>query len=112
MSVLSLHNRIWQYNTLNSVIPVPSPPITSLSQNFPNPFSESTVIGYSVAGHEHVKIEVYDLLGAKVKTLVDETLSSGYYSVPFSNETLADGIYYCRMICGDVNQVVKMISIK
>jgi len=100
-----------KYETINSVIPE-SPVVAGLSQNFPNPFSNETTIGYGVSGYEKVTIEVFDLLGAKVKTLVNENVKAGYYEVKFSTAGLSDGVYYCRMTTGEINQVVKMISIK
>jgi len=96
---------------LNS-IGINDPINEGLSQNFPNPFDESTIINYAIAGNQHVKIEVFNVIGEKISTLVDETLTPGYYSVPFTNEKFTDGIYYCRMITGEMNQVIKMISIK
>ncbi|MBL0341989.1 MAG: S8 family serine peptidase [Bacteroidetes bacterium] len=98
-----------KYATLNSIIQLPAF-VTALSQNFPNPFANSTTINYSVGGKEKVVIEVYDVLGNIVRTLVDQTLQSGSYSVNFSASGLADGVYYCRMISGDINQVVRMIK--
>jgi Secretion system C-terminal sorting domain len=100
-----------KYEALSSVISV-APLNPGLSQNFPNPFSGTTTIGYTISGYEKVTIEVFDLLGSKVKTLVDESLSTGYYTVPFSTEGLSDGVYYCRMTSGDLVQVIKMISIQ
>ncbi len=98
-----------KYTTLNS-IETPVSLIAGLSQNFPNPFSVSTTLNYTVSGNDLVKIEIFDVLGNKVRTLVNDVLSVGKYEVKFPANGLADGIYFCRMINGDLNQVVRMIK--
>ena len=54
--------------------------------------------------------ELYDVVGHIVKTLVNEVKSEGTYSIEFSSAGLADGVYYCRMINGNINQVIRMIK--
>jgi len=73
-----------------------------LSQNYPNPFNQSTKIEFTLAHSGFVSLNIYDLLGRKVKTLVSENLSSGYKSVLWdgrndSGEEVASGIYFYRM---------------
>ena len=101
-----------KYNTLSVPVPLEPVPANVLYQNFPNPFSLSTTIGYAVSNYEKVTLEIYNVLGAKVATLVDDVLPAGYYTVPFSTFGLGDGIYYCRMVCGDYSSVVKMTAMK
>ena len=68
-----------------------------LHQNYPNPFNPVTFIGFDVPGRGHVTLTVFDLLGRKVATLVDEVKPVGSYAVPFNAIGLASGIYFYRM---------------
>ena len=98
-----------KYYTLNAVFPVDAP-MGGLSQNFPNPFTESTTINYAVTSANKVTIEIYDVLGAKVSTLVEGDLSPGYYSVPFSGTGISKGVYYCKMTSGDYSRVISLVK--
>ena len=66
----------------------------SLSQNYPNPFNPATVINYSLPAAGHVSLKVYDVLGRKVSTLVNENQNSGKHVVNFNGSGLASGIYF------------------
>ena len=78
------------------------PPEFILSQNYPNPFNQSTKIEFTLAHSGFVSLNMYDILGRKVKTLVGEELSSGYKSVLWdgrndSGEEVVSGIYFYRI---------------
>jgi hypothetical protein len=75
-----------------------------LSQNVPNPFSRSTTIDYELIENGMTTLEVYDSIGRKVKTLVNENQKAGKYSVVFYAENLPDGIYF--YILKSFNKVV------
>ncbi len=98
-----------KYATLNTIVPLHEL-IPSLSQNFPNPFKESTTIQYTVTGNNAVIIELFDVVGQKVRTLVDAVQQEGDYSINVSGNGLGDGVYYCRMITGELNQVIRLIK--
>ncbi len=66
-------------------------------QNYPNPFSETTTIRYSLPGPMHVRLRVYDVLGREVATLVNERQGSGVYEVPFEANSLPGGVYFYRI---------------
>lgn len=73
-----------------------------LSQNYPNPFNQSTQIGFVLKESGLTTLMIYDLLGRKVKTLVEEELSSGYKSVLWdgkndSGENVGSGVYFYRL---------------
>jgi hypothetical protein len=89
----------------------------SLSQNYPNPFNPSTTIEYSLPNSENVKIEIYDLLGRLVKTLVNETKIAGKYSVIWNGEdnsgkTVSSGVYLYRLYSGSQIITKKLNLIK
>ena len=83
-----------------------------LGQNYPNPFNPSTRISYQVAVPGHVELSVYNALGQKVRTLVDEDKGTGKYQVTLEAHTLASGIYYYRLKSGLKIKTQKMILIK
>jgi len=82
-----------------------------LSQNFPNPFNPSTVIKYSIPVSGHVSLQVFDVLGRLVETLVDETKSAGEYSLEFKTN-LSSGVYYYTLKSGSFTETKKMTVIK
>jgi aminopeptidase N len=95
----------------------------SLQQNFPNPFNNSSIIGYIVPGTvpgtdapAGVKLTVYDLLGRKVATLVDENQPPGEYFTRFDGTGRASGVYFYRLEIhsggGSASAVRKMIFVK
>jgi len=83
-----------------------------LHQNFPNPFNPVTNISYSLTKKEFVKVKVTDISGKEIKTLVNQIQTAGNYSVRFSGEGLASGIYYYSIEAGDFKQTRKMILLK
>jgi hypothetical protein len=88
-----------------------------LSQNYPNPFNPTTRIDYGLPQSEHVTIAVYNINGQKVRTLVDEMMPAGQYSVMWdatsdSGDRVASGIYLYRFSAGEVTQSKKMTLVK
>lgn len=90
-----------------------------LNQNFPNPFNPNTTISYRLADLNHVSLKVYDIRGNEAGTLVNEIQKPGGYSVDFSGENLASGIYFYKIIIssGDFSKIKysetrKMILLK
>jgi hypothetical protein len=84
----------------------------SLSQNYPNPFNPSTVIEFALPKDAHVTLEVYNILGQKVMTLVDEVQPAGYHSVKFDGTNLASGMYLYRLATGQQTFLKKLLLIK
>jgi len=91
-----------------------NPAEMSLRQNYPNPFNPSTTIRFDVpAGtHQSVVIEVFDVLGRAVKTLVNERTTAGSHSVQFDATGLPSGVYFCRMQAGEFSQTRRMMLMK
>jgi PKD repeat protein len=84
----------------------------SLYQNYPNPFNPSTVIKYSVAEETLVTLNVYNILGTKVATLVNEKKTPGFYELNFGGEKLPSGVYVYRIEAGNFTASKKMLLIK
>jgi hypothetical protein len=84
----------------------------ALHQNYPNPFNPSTKISYSLLNSAQVKLEVYDVLGAKIATLVNQLQTAGSYKVDFDGSKLASGMYIYQL--STPNQVLtkKMMLLK
>ncbi len=83
-----------------------------LEQNYPNPFNPSTTINYSVAEQGPVNLEIYNIVGQKVATLVNANQPVGNYSVKFDAGKLASGIYLYRIITNNYVKTMKMSLIK
>ena len=89
----------------------------ALSQNYPNSFNQSTKIEFTLAKSGFVSLNIYDILGRKVKTLVSEHLSSGYKSVLWDGKNkegkeVASGIYFYRISAGGLEDTKRMILMK
>ena len=83
-----------------------------ISQNYPNPFNPTTTIEYSVPKTGFINILVYNILGQKVATLVDEVKSVGNYKIQWNAQGLASGIYVYRLKSDSKVMTKKMILIK
>ncbi|NQT26821.1 T9SS type A sorting domain-containing protein [candidate division KSB1 bacterium] len=84
-----------------------------LSQNYPNPFNPSTNISYSIPNSGFVILKVYDILGRKIKTIVNEFQNANTYSVNFDASKLSSGIYFYQLEMGnEYLERKKMIVIK
>jgi len=83
-----------------------------LNQNYPNPFNPTTTIIYSLAKEGNVKLTVYNAIGSKVSTIVNEYKPAGSYSVQFNGSNLASGIYLYRLESGNYSATKKFIMLK
>ncbi len=88
-----------------------------LAQNYPNPFNPSTKIDFSLPEESNVRLDIYNTLGQKVVTLIDDRLPAGYYSKLWHgknsyNNFTATGIYFYRIQAGDFIKTRKMSLLK
>ncbi|MBI5472136.1 MAG: PQQ-binding-like beta-propeller repeat protein [Ignavibacteriae bacterium] len=88
------------------------PTAYALDQNYPNPFNPTTTIRFHIPNDGHVSLKVYDLLGRKVATIVDEVRDAGSYEQVFDSSSLASGMYLYRLQAGSFSNVKKMIILK
>jgi hypothetical protein len=84
----------------------------SLQQNFPNPFNSETTIQFNVARSSHVTIDIHDLLGRPLQTIIDGNLVAGQYSARIVLPTLPSGIYWCRMRAGNFVETKKLLLLR
>ncbi|HEX9615077.1 MAG TPA: choice-of-anchor X domain-containing protein, partial [Bacteroidota bacterium] len=88
-----------------------------LLQNYPNPFNLSTKVPFSVQRESRVILEIYDLLGRKVRVLKDETMRPGSYEAEWNGlsdagKTVSSGAYFVRMRVDEFVQIVRMLVLK
>ena len=89
------------------------PEAYSLKQNYPNPFNPATVIEFSIPAKNDVQLDVYNALGQKVATLVNQEMTAGSYKVDFDASTLSSGVYFYRIQAGNSYiQTMKMLLLK
>lgn len=79
------------------------PAAFALQQNYPNPFNAQTAIRYAVARPSMVNISIYDLLGQRVREVVNRRHDTGYYTVDVAADNMASGIYFYRMTARSVD---------
>jgi hypothetical protein len=93
-------------------VEVTAPLEYTLEQNYPNPFNPSTVIKYTIPENGFVTLDVYNLLGEKVGSLVNGVQEAGRYEINFDASNLASGIYVYSLKSGSFTSVKKMLLMK
>lgn len=88
-----------------------------LSPNYPNPFNQQTVIKYQLPEKCNIKIQIFNVLGQKVATLLDKTMPAGYHQISWpglndAGEILPSGLYFCRMQGKNFHKIQKMALLK
>jgi len=89
----------------------------SLSQNYPNPFNAKANIEFSLPKNCHVKLTIYNILGQKVRVLVDDYQSAGHKSVKWDGkddqgEEMPSGVYFYKIKAGEFTDSKKMVILK
>jgi len=85
----------------------------TLYQNYPNPFNPSTTIGFEISRPQNVTLQIFNILGQPVQTLINnELMTAGHKELPFNAHRLSSGVYYYRLIAGDEVLTKKMTLVK
>lgn len=116
LSTTSDHFPIWTRfkfgtitNTENEFFSKPTD--ITLSQNYPNPFNPTTTISYTLNESMRVNLEVFDMLGRKVATLVDGNQSAGQQQVSFDATNFASGVYLYRLTTANGTQLIRKMTL-
>ena len=106
--VQGLEDIIAAYNSTLSVDEV----TTNLFEfkTFPNPFNTNTSIAFNMPSSSHVKISVYNILGAHLATLVDGVTDAGQQSVSWNAKDVKPGLYFCKLESGTLSKTIKMLK--
>jgi len=88
------------------------PVVYQLFRNYPNPFNGRTTISYALREALHITIEIYDLLGRKIETILDTDKQAGYQSIIWNAKDQASGMYFYRIQAGEFTETMKMLLLK
>jgi len=93
------------------------PDITRLNGNYPNPFNPTTNINFYIGSETFTTLEIFNLKGQKINTILNDKLSTGEYNIPWEGKDLKgnsvpSGIYFYKLIAGEFNSSRKMILLK
>lgn len=83
-----------------------------LYQNYPNPFNPTTKIKYQILKSQFVKLEIYDILGQRLETLINEKCEPGSYEIPFDGGKLSSGVYFYKLTTDNFTATKRMILVK
>jgi hypothetical protein len=109
-------NNNYQFYNLNSDVRVSNPNKNVLYQNYPNPANPKSKIEFEISSNAIVKIDIFDVTGKLVNTLINERKTPGTYDVSFNGNNLASGIYYYKLIVNNETDIFvavkKLVLIK
>jgi plastocyanin len=83
-----------------------------LSQNYPNPFNAQTTISFNLPNQAHVRIQIYDVLGRQISTLLDEDRPAGDNEVIWDAENATSGIYFYKIQTNNLTDTKRMVLLK
>lgn len=93
--------------------PRPLPEAFAFPQNYPNPFNPATTLTFALPQEVHVSLDIYDILGRRAATLIDQTIPAGEYKYVFQAPGgLASGLYFAVLAAGEYRQVRKLMLLK
>jgi hypothetical protein len=101
----------------NEENPVPATPSNQLEANYPNPFNPETTIVFHLAKAEHARLEIYNIKGQKIMTLVDDKLPAGRHALQWKgvndeSKPVGSGVYFYRLSTAGKSVTRKMILLK
>ena len=101
----------WNGESVNASV-ISQPNAFTMHPAYPNPFNPTTTIIYEINSNDLVNISVYDVLGRNMETLVNNTKTLGSHSVIWNASNYSSGIYYVKMVSGDISQMQKIVLMK
>jgi len=84
----------------------------SIAQNYPNPFNPTTTIKFGLPEDSNVKLQIFNLQGQVVATLVDGNLPAGFHNATFDAASLSSGVYFYKIVAGNFTDIKRMLLIK
>ena len=84
----------------------------TLHQPFPNPFNPTTSISFSIPEQSQTSLQVYDIKGNLISTLLNQTMNVGHHQIEWNGENLSSGTYFIRINSGDFSDVKKVVLVK
>jgi len=99
-----------QIEKANSVAVLPT--AFRLDQNYPNPFNPTTDISFSIPVAGHVTLDIYNIMGQKVTTLLDRYMQPGTHEVTWNANNVSSGVYFYRLTSGELTKTKKMTLLK
>ena len=115
MSVyVGIYENEWEYEDTTSVgiDKDLTPKDFTLNQNYPNPFNPITQIQYEMKSAGQVNMELFDIRGAKVRTLINENKPAGSYEFTFDGPQLSSGVYFYSMTANGITKTRKLVLMK
>ncbi|NIR47172.1 T9SS type A sorting domain-containing protein, partial [candidate division KSB1 bacterium] len=97
--------------------PIQAPSTFQLYQNYPNPVNPETTIRFDLPESGHVRLSIYNMLGQKIRTLLNEIRSAGQYSIRWDGKNdfgseVSSGVYIVRMTVGEIVKSRKLLKLK
>ena len=83
-----------------------------LGGNYPNPFNAQTSISYNLGAETDVTLEIFDVLGRQIETIVNETQAPGPHAVAWDASHVSSGMYFYRLQAGDYSATKRMTILK
>ena len=108
-------NAVYKYTKLINGLYEPAKSIEKsfrLRKNYPNPFNPSTTIEFDISRTGFVELNIFDISGRKISTLVSNKLNKGTYNFRFNGLKLPSGVYFYQLVAGNYSEVRKMTLIK
>ena len=114
---LSAKNNVYSFDpsyftSINDDANFQFPLAYKLGQNYPNPFNPATTIEFNLLKASDVRIEVYNIAGQKIQTLLNKNMTAGNHQAEFNAENLSSGVYFYKIEAGEFQDVKKMILLK
>ncbi len=110
------YSDVWSFTLTDPVVEAKPmtgiPASVELKANYPNPFNPTTEISFGLPKATHVRLEIFNIMGCRVATVVDETMSAGYHIVTWDGSKVGSGVYLYRLTADNKTLTKKMLLVK